>query len=62
MIVDYVKSVTDRIFAMNNNPAAKPEEAAKALLFSQVHFHLVLSDKLKDSEVNKVRASLDMRP
>ena len=52
MIIDYVKSVTERIFAMNSTDS-RPEEAAKAL-FGQVRFHLVLSDKLGDGEADKV--------
>ncbi len=57
MIIDYVKSVTDRIFAMNNSTESRPEEAAKALLFGQVRFHVVLSDKLGEAEADKVRLS-----
>lgn len=57
MIIDYVKSVTDRILAMNNSTDARPEEAAKALLFGQVRFHVVLNDKLGEVEANKVRLS-----
>ena len=57
MIIDYVKSVTDRIFAMNNSTESRSEEAAKALLFGQVRFHVVLGDKLSEVEANKVRLS-----
>lgn len=57
MIIDYVKSVTDRIFAMNNSTEAGPEEVDKALLFGQVRFHIYLGDKLGEVEANKVRLS-----
>lgn len=45
--------MTERVFAMNPTDS-KIEEAAKATIFGQVKFHLVLSDKLGDSEAAKV--------
>ena len=55
MIIDYVKSVTERIFAVKST-VTMAEEAPKALLFGPIQFHLVLSDKLDVLEADKVGA------
>ena len=57
MLIDYVKSVTDRILTMNNaQPAPGGAERAKAI-FDQVLFQHVISDKWKTEDAEKVFAS-----
>lgn len=53
MIIDYVKSLTGRMFTMDGKDAA-PDDEAKALLFAQVRYHLVLNDTLDDESAERV--------
>lgn len=54
MLIDYVKSVTGRIFTMDNaQPAPVGAERAKPI-FDQVLFQHVISDKWKIEDAEKV--------
>lgn len=54
MLIDYVKSVTGRIFTMNNAQSAPaPAERSKAI-FDQVRFQHVISEKWSTEDAEKV--------
>lgn len=54
MIVHYVKSVTSRIFAMNETTDPRPDNESKPLLFGQVKFHIFTTDDLVEDTANNV--------
>ena len=53
MIIDYVKSVTSRLFAMNDSNDPRPNNESKTLLFGQVRFHIFTTEDLGDDNANK---------
>ena len=55
MIIDYVKSVTGRIFTMNN---AEPAPEGPKKLFDQVKFQVVLSEGWSVVDITKVLVPL----
>ena len=55
MIIDYVKSVTSRIFAMNDTADTRVDNGSKSLLFGQIKFHIFTNEDFGDESANEVR-------